>query len=589
MTPLTQAISQGFSSEQIIEYLLRHFPKYSKQIHQALGQGFSANQVVKYLSKGRKGVNEFEGELTEHEKTRKSDIDKQRNLEKNIGKGALALGAVGLGAYGLSRGAQSIAPEILPAIQQQTQQKEGVEIDLTPQITHQPRQLEQQPPNQLIQQAKQPQPKQSAQEIPQSQNAPTPPKINPQNTLQLLEKYGFKKQFDQIENKTPETLEGISKFRFPKEVNKFEKETGIPFQQAIGEYLSSIPQQTQQTQATPQKPEITPNAPSEGGFKDLIEQGKQKFDENMISPEIPGVEIPEKPKFRAGKLDRGSTVLLPDGAIGEIQDIRQGIASVNAEGKIRRKKLEELIESPLPEKELNELYKDVISGIQKKTGQEVSRMVNWAGYDPKTNELAFIPHLGSLYVYDDISPEDAKELTNILSQRKTSGENFIGAWGEGTQSPIGAAMSKLIQKLQKERGGKGSEYKGKYEKIYDALEPAKIEAKKKFEEKKAINREEKQFKNQSPKTKNRKESEIIDERLDKEYDRLMKLDEEIRLENRSGKQINVKIRSEKIKKINALKKSVDDLRSALHQAFIDEKQDKELENEKRKAQKPRAS
>ena len=45
-------------------------------------------------------------------------------------------------------------------------------------------------------------------------------------------------------------------------------------------------------------------------------------------------------------------------------------------------------------------------------------------------------------------------------------------------------MYQLIKKLQSERGGKGNEYKNRYETVYDALEPAKIASKRKHEERK---------------------------------------------------------------------------------------------------------
>ena len=110
-------------------------------------------------------------------------------------------------------------------------------------------------------------------------------------------------------------------------------------------------------------------------------------------------------------------------------------------------------------------------------------MVQWAGYNPETNTLQFLPHTGKLYKYANISPEDAALLTDILSVRKTSGANFIGAWKKDSKSPIGAALSKLIRKLQSERGGKGNEYEETHEPIYSAYEPA-IQAKKNKKKKK---------------------------------------------------------------------------------------------------------
>lgn len=191
-------------------------------------------------------------------------------------------------------------------------------------------------------------------------------------------------------------------------------------------------------------------------------------------------KIKEKEKDKS--IEKHSTVLSPQG-IGEVKEIRNGKALVEVDGKIHKVDEEDIIQSPVTEKELDELYDDLIKGIEKSTGKQVSRNVDWAGYDPKTNELAYKPH-GSdrLYAYGDISPEDVELLTSLLTRRKTTGENLIGAWEKDTESPIGAAMYQLIKKLQFERGGKGNEYKNRYDTIYDALEPAKIAKKKKYEE-----------------------------------------------------------------------------------------------------------
>lgn len=627
MNPIANALTQGFSHENILQYLLRHFPHARRQIEQALAKGFSAEKIVQFLQGGRQEVNR---PITEHEQTRASHKQKQKDLENNIGKGALALGAAGLGAYALNRAIpQALQGELLPAL------PEGpLQIGM------------QQAPQQIAQQQ---------QQLPfiQGQAQPINPPVAPvQAEAPIMQQTAakiaplpeaFQKQASALleAGNNPEQIENILKALQPKIVKEYEKATNTPIRSAIEEFAKSLPAQTenkesalQQTiqqpavNATPKQVEEKQDISAIGGmakgmmenfydgvFKSL-QQGKDKFagiKEPLIDKAKPYFQKgliksaedlkefannPDKFKEKEQpKIEEKKTVALPNGDIGEITNIRQGIATINANGKEYRRKVEELIEPPIPEKDLAELHDELMKGIEKKTGQEISRMVNWAGYDPKTNELAFVPHMGALYVYDNISPDDASELTNLLTQRKSSGENFIGAWHQGTQSPIGAAMSKLIQKLQKERGGKGQEYKVKYEKIYDAIEPAKIASKQKFEEKQAAKREEKKSEKEkakkekeikNPKPKKKKESEIIDERLSKEYDRLMKLTEEIRKENRSGKEINVAIRSQKIKQIDAQQKRVDDLRDALDQAFRDEKQDKELENEKRKAKKPRS-
>ncbi len=209
-------------------------------------------------------------------------------------------------------------------------------------------------------------------------------------------------------------------------------------------------------------------------LKNIEEYAKSpKEVENLVKSN----EISTNQEKSSPKIEKNSLVSSPNG-VGSVKEIRNGHAIVDVDGKLHKVKEEELETSPLPEKELSELYDDLISGIEKETGEDVSRMVQWAGYNPETNTLQFLPHTGKLYKYSNISSEDAALLTDILSTRKTSGSNFIGAWKAGSKSPIGAALSKLIKKLQSERGGKGEEYEETHDPIYSAYEPA-IQSKKK--------------------------------------------------------------------------------------------------------------
>lgn len=224
----------------------------------------------------------------------------------------------------------------------------------------------------------------------------------------------------------------------------------------------------------PSIPQVPNTVQPEGISSTSIEPNKLTGLANMLSP---GDEkSQEEAEKLAQRLTKNSTVIAPQG-VGEVKEIRNGKAIVEIDGKRHQIDESELESSPIPEKDLADLYDELIEGIEGETGEDVSRMVQWAGYNPETNTLQFLPHTGKLYKYGNISEEDAALLTDILSTRKTSGSNFIGAWKAGSKSPIGAALSKLIRKLQSERGGKGNEYEETHEPIYSAYEPA-IEAKK---------------------------------------------------------------------------------------------------------------
>lgn len=179
------------------------------------------------------------------------------------------------------------------------------------------------------------------------------------------------------------------------------------------------------------------------------------------------------------KKNSNPLVLLKSGQVGEIESEKDGISKIRIGDQVRDIGEENFVRSDISKKDLAELYKEVIEESARVSGEDVSRNVSWAGYDPKVNEFIYLPHDGGAYIYDNISEQDAKNLTEILTLRKTSGENFIGAWKKGSKSPIGSAMHAFIKKLQAERGGKGNEYVRKFHKIYDAFEVAKEAVKRK--------------------------------------------------------------------------------------------------------------
>lgn len=429
---ISKALSEGFSNDDILKYLMKKFPHYSNKIQQAITSGFSIDQIVKFLSGGKKELARHQEPITEFQQMTERGIQRRQNIEKTA-LGATALAAAPIAApmaqAALQRALPPIISSVFPAMQQ------GIK-SLSQQILPENIQQTEIKPQDHLQNIPQ-QPPGNEPIIPQ-QALPAQPEQKIIDPTALLSKHGLLKHVEELskKQKDPKAIAGILYSKYPKEMKEFQKESGKNMEDAIGDYLQSKPQE-------------------------------------MIKPEE------EKPT-----ISKKETVATPQG-IGEIKEIRNGKALVEVEGKKHVVDEDELIQSPLPEKELSDLYEDLISGIEKKSGKQISRNVEWAGYDPKTNELAYKPH-GSdkLYAYDNISPEDVELLTSLLTQRKSTGENFIGAWEAGTESPIGAAMYQLIRKLQSERGGKGSEYKNRYETIYDALELAKKALKEKHAERK---------------------------------------------------------------------------------------------------------
>jgi hypothetical protein len=198
--------------------------------------------------------------------------------------------------------------------------------------------------------------------------------------------------------------------------------------------------------------------------------------------------LEKPPEIKPEAEIQGRQAVFPDGKIGTIESSKDGIAKVNVDGQIRHRNENDLTISPLPEKDLADLFNEMIAMIEKETGQEVSRHVEWAGYDPEAKELAYKPWNGEQYTFDEIEPEDIDTLNNFLSVRKTSGNSLIGAWEAGTKSPIGSAMHALVEKLKTKAKEKGltKAHKRKFETIYSGTEPAKKAAN---EKKKRLDKE----------------------------------------------------------------------------------------------------
>lgn len=464
MNPLMTALSSGISAEKILEYLMRQSPGLKNKISTALSSGIPAKKILGYFSKERNldKLRQSMKEAYPMDNNANPLVQAQnvrgRNLGTDLGSGlqrftgnALGAAAAAGTSYALSRAAPAILSQLAgsqagagnipptpppiagPTINPQPAPSTGPAAN-TPQIPQNQPPIT--PPTQT-----QAQPPVSPTVAQPSQ--PAQPQTTTIKPADVLSKHNIKEKVDQIlkaKNKPQSVGAYFEKFD-KKSKKRIEKETGMSFEKVIEEYAS----------------------------------------EQAQVPEVAKEEIAE-PEEEAKPIEKDSIVSTPHG-VGEVKSIKEKNALVEVDGKLQKVPVEELEQSPISEKDLADLHDELLRGIEAETGEDVSRMVQWAGYNPETNTLQFLPHTGKMYKYANISPEDAALLRDVLSVRKTSGSNFIGAWKAGSKSPIGAALSKLIRKLQVERGGKGKEYEETHETLYSAYEPA-IEFKKRKKKKK---------------------------------------------------------------------------------------------------------
>lgn len=432
------SLAAGYTVEQVLNYLSKNFPELGPRIKEAVNSGKKPKDILEYLGKfDRKQLSRLKSNKKPFEPFPESSNPYIQSKEATKEYDPIPESLKQAGKFGLVAGASTaVAPKLGQMASQYIPQASKALQNALPKNILQPQLLKEQlqglsnesqtmpSPNQNLLNTSQPPANQVPQSITENTNIQQPKVIS--NPKEYLEKKGVLQSVN----------ESLKRGNNPEQVAV---ELGI----------------------------------KRSGNAKIDPELLQNIEEYAKIPQEQEVEKPSEPV----KIEKNSLVNSPNG-VGEVKEIRNGKAIIDVNGKLHKVKEEDLEASPLPEKDLAELYDELISGIESATGEDVSRMVQWAGYNPETNTLQFLPHSGKLYKYNNISPEDAELLTDILSTRKSSGSNFIGAWKAGSKSPIGAALSKLIKKLQSERGGKGNEYEETHEQIYSAYEPA-IQAKKK--------------------------------------------------------------------------------------------------------------
>lgn len=530
MNPIQEALQSGYSPEDVFAFVQKAFPKLSPKIKKASSLGYTIPTILQFLSKSMEG-SEYNPGINQSE-ARSIQKRKDDAISKGLFKMGGSIFATSMAFPRIAQGIRSAfqptpTPPSIPPVATTllSSPENAAKLSKQPNI---PEQTE----------IKTAQPEAEKKEIPTSVNIPT---ISHEN---ILKEMGIETQVKNLSEagNSPETIataihHSLKPHQKKYLEDKIKKGELPPLQTSIEKYLKSLSQtekqkivpETPQEKVTPQLEktnvvltpeewrkksqgeEISPpkkmervknihtgkeyevEPSKEEGKVDLVDEKGQRtpFPEKVFDKHFE--KVSEKKEGYKEWLDRRESegwvknelVSTPNGTIGNIESVRDKEALVKDEnGKLHKVKVDDLISSPLPEKDMSELYDDLIKGIEKHTGQDVSRHVSLAGYDPKFNQLAYHPHGGGIYIFGNISEEDKKELTSLLHQRKSTGENFIGGWEEGTTSPIGAAMSKLIKKLTKEHGGKGKEYLQKFETFYNYLEPAIKLAKQKKKEKK---------------------------------------------------------------------------------------------------------
>ena len=271
---IMQALSSGFTSKQVIDYLLKKFPDHADKIKKALGYGFTADQIIEKLSNSSRKSHIEASQSTEYEKLRNTDYKAQQSRQNTaLSAGALAASSLAapMAAGVLQRALPSSLTSLIPALTNQLQpktQSSQLPLDIPPETSV------------------------SSNLTPVDTNI-TPveniaqPEVKTIDVSSILENFGSKKKIDELIKAGNDAggVAGYFKKFHPKLAKDIEEKAGKDFENVISEYLTKQPKEAE------------------------ITLGKE-----------PKIEEEAKP------IEKKSTVASPQG-IGEVLEVRNGQGS----------------------------------------------------------------------------------------------------------------------------------------------------------------------------------------------------------------------------------------------------------------------
>lgn len=396
MNPITKALDEGYSSEQILSFLSHAYPVLGKKIKKARDIGYSIDNILNFLS-GTMGRRELPEGMTQqevHAEKRREDIQKNLNLLKGVATTAATLG----GGYLAGRALQNVAPNVGNVLARSGLGQTPGQVASAP-ITEAMAGVE---------------------------KALSPAAFKTlRNELDLLNLTPKIEKL--VAGNAPEALGGLlQKQVSPEQKQQLEAKFGKPFSEIIKDYAN---QYLQKAESAPFSRESL----------------TQQINEQEAKRE-------EKPKEEKGKL-----VALPDGRVGTLLEERQGIGSVQLpSGEVRRRQISEMdVELPELEKQIT----DLISAIPEDERSAVLAFASYTpdaefelgGKKHKGSFMGVQFHNGDFYMYPDVSKEQFDKVVKKTVKAKTSGENPWHAWTAGKKSR-GAGMYELLQELREEFG-----------------------------------------------------------------------------------------------------------------------------------------
>ena len=417
-----QALKQGFNSKSILGVLAKQSPKLAKAIGAAEAAGYLHNSILKKLV--GKESDDSDAYLTEHERTKKRDANRQKRLTRNV---ASTIGTVGALGAGLASYLDK---------QSSTQGHAGQPSPGNPPPPSAPAQAAPQQPAPIP-----PEKQQLLDKFRNLPNALTP--TSPQEQApQAAQPSQTETQFPQallsvrkqLQNgKTPEEIdEHMRNSVFYRSlVEKYENETQTPFLQKINE-ISESPQHAQEMthkpQQMPQKPQEIPQPSQESQMPEKV----QNMPSIAVQP-TKQAQTPSPLESEASEpVKKGSQVIMPDGRIGSVFHERGNKGVVESEGKKHAADIDQL--QPVPHE-----WENITVDLSKIPENEKSSNLEWVAGDPKQIVIRFWGHKPMLYRYfakdgSEMPPEILQNITTETDAPVTSGVEFAGAWAPSGKS-----------------------------------------------------------------------------------------------------------------------------------------------------------
>lgn len=463
MNPLAQGMALGYTGQQLLNFLTKAIPSLSPKISQAQKAGHSIEKIINFLGKTMEAQS-YPKNMTQNQIHGQKTKEKEALTKGLLAKGAALLGT-GLATAAVSRALPTLASGLMqqgstPPVPNQPTNPGGTPPTLPTPQQPQPSVPTQQPqgPTSPIPSPNQPVTPQATLATSPSQQPPvnnnninipnlqqsTQPEVNPLQSKQVPPlPQALQKQVESMlaAGNDVENIAGTIKATQPQVAKEYEKTTNVAIADAVKQFAETNPIQTR-------KPE-----PMEG------EQPPINRENALLESEIK----PSKP------LEKKSVVALPNGDIGEVTDIRQGIATVNANGKTYRRKVEDLIQEPEDIEEATRQLMKFIPEGDKSTSIQNSIFFNLPGEKEDVPILLTKFWDGKIAWYKGIDENSYRQIALGTYEPKTSGKTSIGEYKPGVIDSRGAAFHQLVKMnplFNKENKGKTWGYA---DNEYDAL------------------------------------------------------------------------------------------------------------------------